>query len=95
MMRTKLSEEEIARDLAGLAGWTRDGDTLRRSFILPTFADAVSLVNRVAVAADEMDHHPDMDIRYNRVNFALSTHSAGGLTELDFGLARRIDGLAG
>lgn len=94
-MRKRLSDAEIASELAGVEGWAREGDLLRRTFELPTFAGAIALVNRVAMAAEEMDHHPDIDIRYNRVSFALSTHSAGGLTALDFELARRIDALAG
>lgn len=90
-MRERLSEGEIARELANLAGWARDGDTLRKTITLPSFVDAIGLVNRVADTAEAMDHHPDIDIRYNKVSFGLTTHSAGGLTALDFDLARRID----
>jgi 4a-hydroxytetrahydrobiopterin dehydratase len=90
-MRKRLTEEEIARELASLPGWFRDGDAIRRTCALPTFAEAIALVNRVAAVAEAMDHHPDIDIRYNRVTFTLSTHSAGGLTGLDFEQARRID----
>jgi 4a-hydroxytetrahydrobiopterin dehydratase len=93
-MRERLSEGEIAGELAALDGWVRDGDTLRKVFVLPSFADAIALVNRVAEAAEAMDHHPDIDIRYDNVSFGLSTHSARGLTALDFELARRIDRLA-
>ena len=90
-MTRKLTDQEIARDLATLTGWSRAGDTLRKTFVLPSFPAAIAFVNRVAGVADGMDHHPDIDIRYDRVTFALSTHSAGGLTTLDFDLARRID----
>ncbi|MGD8277541.1 MAG: 4a-hydroxytetrahydrobiopterin dehydratase [Gemmatimonadota bacterium] len=93
-MPKKLDEPVIARKLSGLTGWSRDGDALRKTYVLPMFADAIAFVNRVAAAADAMDHHPDMDIRYNRVTFTLSTHSEGGLTQLDFDLARRIEELS-
>jgi len=93
-MRKRLDEAIIERELSSLIGWERAGDALTGTYVLPTFADAIALVNRVAAAADAMDHHPDMDIRYNRVSFTLSTHSAGGLTQLDFDLARRIEELS-
>jgi 4a-hydroxytetrahydrobiopterin dehydratase len=92
-MRKKLGDLEIAREMARLTGWSRDGESLRKTYVLPTFADAIVFVNRVAGVADGMDHHPDIDIRYNRVSFTLSTHSAGGLTALDFDLANRIEGI--
>jgi 4a-hydroxytetrahydrobiopterin dehydratase len=76
-------------------GWTRDGDTLRKEVRLADFAAALDYVNRVGVLAEAANHHPDIDIRWNRVLLALSTHSAGGLTELDLGLATEIDGLGG
>ena len=94
-MRRKRTEQEITRDLETLAGWSRVGDALGKTFELSSFPEAISFVNRVAAEAEAMDHHPDIDIRYNRVSFTLSTHSAGGLTDLDFALARRIDGARG
>ncbi len=94
-MRKKLTDPEIAGELSGLTGWSREGDALKKTYGLPTFADAIAFVNRVAAAADAMDHHPDMDIRYDKVAFTLSTHSAGGITQLDFDLARRIEELNG
>jgi 4a-hydroxytetrahydrobiopterin dehydratase len=93
-MSKKLPELEVARELAGLTGWSREGDAVKKTYVLPTFTDAIAFVNRVARAADAMDHHPDMDIRYNKVSFTLSTHSEGGLTSLDFDLARRIETLS-
>jgi 4a-hydroxytetrahydrobiopterin dehydratase len=74
--------------------WDDDGTSLRRTVELPSFAAAIRLVDEVAKAADEMDHHPDIDIRYTKVTFTLSTHSAGGVTDLDHELAKRIDELA-
>jgi len=88
-----LSDEQIARELDGVPDWTRDGDAITLTAELDTFPAAVAFVNRVAEAAEEADHHPDIDIRYRKVRLELSTHSAGGLTEKDFALARRIDGL--
>jgi 4a-hydroxytetrahydrobiopterin dehydratase len=90
-MAGKLTEPEIAWRLQGLSGWTQDGAAIRKSFAFARFADGIRFVDRVAVAADEMDHHPDVDIRYTTVTMTLSTHSAGGLTRKDFDLAERIE----
>lgn len=74
-----------------MKGWARDGDAIHREFTFKDFAAAMAFVNKVAQAAEAADHHPDIDIRYNRVTMALSTHSEGGVTEKDFALASRID----
>jgi 4a-hydroxytetrahydrobiopterin dehydratase len=90
----KLSEAEIAEGLAQLAGWTRQGgagDALVKSYTFKTFAEGIRFVDRVAVAADQADHHPDIDVRWTTVTMTLSTHSAGGLTHRDFALAPLID----
>lgn len=92
---TRLDEHDISRRLADLDGWVRAGDEITRTLSFPSFAAAVAFVNRVATLADEADHHPDIDIRYDKVHLALSTHSAAGLTAKDFDLAGRIDGAAG
>lgn len=73
--------------------WVNEGTSLRRSVTSPTFMGAIELINRVAIVAEEMDHHPDIDIRWRTVTFVLSTHSAGMLTDRDFQLAQRIDAL--
>jgi 4a-hydroxytetrahydrobiopterin dehydratase len=86
-----LDETEIRSRLDELEGWTRDGDTIRRTYTLDSFAEAVAFVNRIAELAERADHHPDIDIRYDRVGCALSTHSEGGLTRRDFDLARQLD----
>ncbi|WP_019872803.1 4a-hydroxytetrahydrobiopterin dehydratase [Sporichthya polymorpha] len=86
-----LSEDDVAAGLADLNGWTGDTTEIRRSYAAPDFPTAIRLVDAVAVAAEEMDHHPDMDIRWRTVHFTISTHSAGGVTELDLTLARKID----
>jgi 4a-hydroxytetrahydrobiopterin dehydratase len=90
-MPSTLSDAEITRRLQRLAGWSRQGDAIRKSFSFGTFAEGIRFVDRVAVAADAIDHHPDVDIRYTTVTMALSTHSAGGITAKDFDLAERIE----
>ncbi len=90
-MAAKLGQEEIGRRLSRLSGWTQDGGAIRKSFSFGKFADGIRFVDRVAVAADAMDHHPDVDIRYTTITMTLSTHSAGGLTGNDFDLADRIE----
>ena len=77
-----------------LEEWSREGDVLVRAIESATFALGIRLVDAVAVVADELDHHPDMDIRWTTVTFRLSTHSAGGITANDIELAKRIDALA-
>jgi 4a-hydroxytetrahydrobiopterin dehydratase len=90
-----LSQEEIDRALASeLPHWAQDGDEITRSFTMPTFMDGIRLVQQVAEVAEDLDHHPDIDIRWTTVTFTLSTHSAGGLTAKDLRLAADIDRLA-
>ncbi|MFQ6325956.1 4a-hydroxytetrahydrobiopterin dehydratase [Nocardia sp. CWNU-33] len=89
-----LSDADIDDALSDLPEWQRSGDTITRTIQAPTFLDGIELVRRVADAAEAADHHPDIDIRWRRVTFALSTHSAGGLTGRDMLLAHQIDRLA-
>jgi 4a-hydroxytetrahydrobiopterin dehydratase len=89
-----LTQEEIDGALAGLEGWRQDGDTLVRAVEAESFLAGIELVRRVADAAEEADHHPDIDIRWRTVTFRLSTHSEGGLTAKDVALAAAIDALA-
>ncbi|MDT7803839.1 MAG: 4a-hydroxytetrahydrobiopterin dehydratase [Actinomycetota bacterium] len=84
-----LSDDEADRAL--LHGWVRTGAVIRREVELPSFPKAIEVVDRVAVLAEAADHHPDIDIRWRTLTFALSTHSAGGLTEKDFALAKQIN----
>jgi 4a-hydroxytetrahydrobiopterin dehydratase len=86
----RLDDAEIGEKLGTLAGWNRTGEALRREYRFAGFGDAIAFVNRVAQLAEEADHHPDIDIRYDRVVLTLSTHSAGGITARDFELAARI-----
>jgi 4a-hydroxytetrahydrobiopterin dehydratase len=94
-MASRLSDLEIQRALGTLPGWSRRADVLTKTFTWPTFALGIAFVTRVAKAADAMNHHPDIDIRYTKVTCALSTHDAGGITERDLELAREIEQVAG
>jgi 4a-hydroxytetrahydrobiopterin dehydratase len=87
----RLAEEEIARRLRELPAWQRSGDEIVRTVRLPSFPDAIALVNRIADLAEAADHHPDIDIRFRTLRLALTTHDEGGLTERDFSLAQEID----
>jgi 4a-hydroxytetrahydrobiopterin dehydratase len=73
--------------------WSGDTGGLRRSLELPSFADAVAAVVRIGFVAEALDHHPDVDLRWRTLHLALVSHSAGGVSELDLDLARRIDAL--
>jgi 4a-hydroxytetrahydrobiopterin dehydratase len=90
-MRQKLSDLEIQRALGTLPGWSRRGDALTKTFTFDRFADGIAFVDRIAVEADAMDHHPDIDIRYTKITIALSTHDAGGITASDLALAEKIE----
>lgn len=94
-MRAKLSDLEIRRALGSLPGWTRKGDTLIKTYAFARFADGIRFVTEVAEQADRMNHHPDIDIRYTKVGFSLSTHDAGGITQRDLDLAKAIEVAAG
>jgi 4a-hydroxytetrahydrobiopterin dehydratase len=89
-----LTADEVRTALTGLTGWSGDPAGISRTVAAPTFPAAIRLVVEVAEAAEDADHHPDIDIRWRNVTFALSTHSAGGVTSKDTALARRIDELA-
>jgi 4a-hydroxytetrahydrobiopterin dehydratase len=91
MMANRLSDIEIQRGLTARPGWTRRGNALTRTFECATFPAAIAFVNGIADAAEGMDHHPDIDIRYTKVTCTLSTHSAGGITQRDFKLAEAIE----
>lgn len=84
------SNEEITRQLSDLPGWRRDGDSLVASYDAPNFPAAVQLIVDVGDQAEQMGHHPDVDLRWRTTHWRLSTHSAGGLTQLDIELAHLI-----
>lgn len=91
---TTLSDDEIDARLRGLPGWERQGDAITRTFAFEDFVGSVDFVNRITPAAEDMNHHPDLAISWNKVTVSLTTHAAGGLTENDFVLAGQIDALA-
>jgi 4a-hydroxytetrahydrobiopterin dehydratase len=87
----RLAPAEVERRLAGLPGWSLADGALCRSFRFADFDAAFAFMTRVALAAAALDHHPDWTNVWNRVDVRLLTHDAGGLSELDFALAERID----
>jgi 4a-hydroxytetrahydrobiopterin dehydratase len=88
----RLTETEIEEALPTV-GWSRAGDHIRKTVVLPDFRSAMAFVNRVADAAEALDHHPDISISWNKVALDVTTHDSGGLTALDFELARAVDAL--
>jgi 4a-hydroxytetrahydrobiopterin dehydratase len=86
-----LTDAQLAAALGDLPEWSRDGDAIRREVKLGDFSAAMAFVNRVAALAEAADHHPDIEIRWNRVTLTLSTHSEGGVTPRDLALAGQID----
>lgn len=89
----RLDGDAVARALADLPLWSGNADGLRRTVELPSFRDAVAAIVAIADVAEEIDHHPDVDLRWRTLHLALVSHSAGGVSELDLQLARRIDAL--
>jgi 4a-hydroxytetrahydrobiopterin dehydratase len=88
-----LPDQEIAERLAGLDGWERDGESIVKTFSNGDFVGSVEFVKRLVEPAEDMGHHPDLEISWDKVTVSITNHSAGGLTEADFELAGRIDGL--
>lgn len=86
-----LSDSEIARELATLSGWTRDGNAIRKQFTFAGFPEAVEFVGRLVEGCEAADHHPDVTINYKRVTLSYSTHSEGGITTKDFAGARAAE----
>jgi 4a-hydroxytetrahydrobiopterin dehydratase len=91
----RLDDAAVAAALEKIPGWQRDGDHLRRDFKFSDFKEAWGFMSRVALCAEAMNHHPEWSNVYNTVSIGLSTHDAGGLTELDVKLAAAIDDCAG
>jgi len=85
-----LSSNEINQQLTAIPDWQLKNGELVRTFTFEDFREAMSFVNSVAGLAEHAGHHPDIDIRYNKVHLALSSHDAGGITEKDFSLATKI-----
>lgn len=89
-----LSDAEIEQRLAGLSGWERSGEAIRKSFRCDDFVGSVRFVSSLVEPAEEMNHHPDVEVSWDTVTVKISTHSEGGLTAADFELAEKIDALA-
>lgn len=89
-----LSDDEVRQQLADLQGWSLADGRVTREYQLDDFRQTVAFVVRIAFEAEAANHHPDLDLRYNRLQVGLSTHSEGGVTTKDIELARAIDALA-
>ena len=89
-----LSQDQVAAALADLEGWSQEGETIARTFRFADFVHSIGFVEHLAEVAEERQHHPDIDIRYNKVTLRLSSHDAGGLTTRDVRLAEAIQHLA-
>ena len=87
----KLNAESVRAWLRMQKGWKRRSNQLTKEFEFGSFRDSIVFVNRIATLSDEVDHHPDIDIRYSRVRVTLTTHDAGGITDKDLKLAEQID----
>ena len=87
----RLSDVQIQEELKKLTAWELKDGQITRLYKFKDFPEAVAFVNRIMPLAESADHHPDIDIRYNKVRLTLSTHSEGGLTSKDFALASQID----
>lgn len=86
-----LSDDQITEELASRSNWRAEGTALLRTAELPSFLQGIEAVGKIGRIAEELDHHPDIDIRWRTLHFSLSTHSAGGITTNDVQLADRID----
>jgi 4a-hydroxytetrahydrobiopterin dehydratase len=94
-MADLLDDDAIDERLDGLEGWSREGDAIAKEFKTADFVGSVKLVGAIVEPAEEMNHHPDIEISWDTVKVSITNHSAGGLTEADFELAGRIDALVG
>jgi 4a-hydroxytetrahydrobiopterin dehydratase len=94
VMADLIKAEELKNRLKKIPEWELEKKHIERTFEFDDFTESIDFVNAVAEVSEEEEHHPDIDIRYNKVRLLLSTHTKGGLTDLDFGLAERIDTLA-
>ncbi len=90
----KLTEEEIQQHLPKLPGWTRQGEFIHRTYEFPDFSHAMDFINQVAEAAESVNHHPNINIQYNKVMLSLTTHDSDGLTQNDINLAAVCDDFA-
>jgi 4a-hydroxytetrahydrobiopterin dehydratase len=92
-MRSPLTPEDLQTALLTLPNWHLEAGEITRTLTFPTFLAAIDFVNAAAALAESAAHHPDIDIRYNRLRIALSTHDAGGITHNDITMAKNLDNL--
>lgn len=90
-----LSDSEVQQALGSLSGWQRQGQAIQRIFEFPDFKAAMQFVNKIAEAAEQANHHPDIDIRYNKVTMSLVSHDSGGVTQRDVRMAQKINQISG
>ena len=95
VMPTDLSQEQIDAFLVGHAAWTKQDEEISRTYVFSDFNESMGFVTRVAMASEVADHHPDIDVRWNKVTLVLSTHDQGALTSKDLDLAATFDGFVG
>jgi 4a-hydroxytetrahydrobiopterin dehydratase len=94
VMADLIKAEELKNRLKKIPEWELEKKHIERTFEFDDFTESIDFVNAVAEVSEDEEHHPDIDIRYNKVRLILSTHAKGGLTDLDFALAERIDTLS-
>jgi 4a-hydroxytetrahydrobiopterin dehydratase len=87
----RLNKNQVSAELASLEGWRLRGKKISKLYVFKDFTEGIRFLDRVAQLAEEMDHHPDIDIRYNKIKLSLTTHDERGLTMKDFKLAAKID----
>ena len=88
-----LDDQQIEERLGGLEGWERSGDAITKTFENGDFVGSVKFVDSLVEPAEEMNHHPDLELSWDKVKVSITNHAEGGLTEADFELAKRIDAL--
>ena len=86
-----LEESEIKSRLRGLKGWRHEGDFITKTFVFDRFMAGISFIDRLALVAEEQQHHPDIRVRYTSIKLSIQTHSVGGITNWDFDLASAIE----
>ncbi|MGI9628104.1 MAG: 4a-hydroxytetrahydrobiopterin dehydratase [Longimicrobiales bacterium] len=90
-MADKLKMDQIKTWIAAQSGWSYKDKSIRKEYAFSSFRDSIVFVNRIASIADDLDHHPDIDVRYSKVKLTISTHDSGGVTQKDLSLAEKID----
>ncbi len=95
MERRKLSTDEVRERLTSLKNWAADGECIKRRFTFGNFAESLAFVNKAGAIAEEADHHPDITFGWGYAEIATTTHDRSGITDVDFALAEKIDGISG